>query len=185
MKETQLARRYALALFSVARELNLTSKVAEDFKQLISVIRQNIDFRIMLNSPVIPSYKKINVLKSLFSSHMQDLSIRFMTLLAKHERERYLELVAEQVGVLYNEFMGIVVVRVTSATPLSIENRDQLLVQLKETLGDKLELQEVIDPDLVGGFILDWNDQRYDASLLRQVKELRNEFKENLYVRQF
>ncbi len=185
MKENQLARRYALALFSVARELNLTKKVAEDFNQLITVIKQHSDFRTMLNSPVIPAYKKINVLNSLFSDHMQDLSIRFMTLLTRHEREQYLELVAEQVGVLYNEFMGIVVVRVTSAVPLSKGNRDQLLEQLKETLGNKLELQEVVNPGLVGGFILDWNDQRYDASLLRQVKELRKEFQENLYVRQF
>ncbi|HAQ64960.1 MAG TPA: ATP synthase F1 subunit delta [Bacteroidales bacterium] len=185
MKETQLARRYALALFSVARELKLTTKVAEDFDQLITVIRQNSDFRTLLNSPVIPAHKKISILKSLFSPHMHELSIRFMILLAKHERERYLELVAEQIGVLYHEFMGIVIVRVTSAAPLSTENRNQLLEHLNETLGDKLELQEVVDPELVGGFILDWNDQRYDASLLRQVKELRKEFQENLYVRQF
>lgn len=185
MKEIQLAHRYALALFSVAREHNLTDAVANDFIQLRKVILENRDFRTMLASPVIPSHKKTAVMKALFAPHMHELSIRFMTLLANNGRERYLETVAEQVGVLYHEFMGIVSVQVTTANALSPVNRAQLVAQLKQLLGERLELREVVDPSIMGGFVLDWNDQRYDASLLREVKGLRKEFQENLYVRQF
>lgn len=185
MKEIQLAHRYALALFSVARELNLTETVAKDFVQLRKVILENREFRTMLSSPVIPGHKKTAVMKALFTPHMHELSIRFLSLLAQNGREQYLETVAEQVGVLYNEFMSIVSVQVTTAIALNSSNRQQLIDQLKHLLGDRLELHEVVDPSVMGGFVLDWNDQRYDASLLREVKGLRKEFQENLYVRQF
>lgn len=185
MKEIQLARRYAIALFAVAGELNLTAKVAEDFGQLKTVIAENRDFRTMLSSPVIPAHKKSAIIKALFSSHMQELSINFMNLLTRNGRERYLATIAEQVEVLYKDFMGIVSINVISAQPLNESNRQEITLRLKQILGERIELHETIDPSIMGGFVLEWGDQRYDASLLREIKELRKEFQENLYIRQF
>ncbi|MDD2963183.1 MAG: ATP synthase F1 subunit delta [Bacteroidales bacterium] len=185
MKEIQLARRYALALFTVARETNLTSEVAADFEQLLKVIAENRDFRVMLQSPVIPSHKKKAIMTALFGSHIHDISLRFMNLLAHNGREKYLNVVAGQVVELYREFMGIVRITVVSAQPLNPSNRQELVAKLRQVFGDRTELLEKTEPSLLGGFVLEWGDQRYDASLLKEVKELRKEFEENLYVRQF
>lgn len=185
MKEIQLARRYALAVFAVAREMELTARVAADFEQIERVIAENRDFRLMLNSPVFPVHKKCAILKALFSNHIHEISLRFMDLLTRHGREKYLVEVAEQIGALFREFTGCIVIRIISAHPLSTANRSELITLLKKTFGENIETREIIDSNLIGGFVLEWGDQRYDSSLIREVKELRKEFGENLYIRQF
>jgi F-type H+-transporting ATPase subunit delta len=63
--------------------------------------------------------------------------------------------------------------------------RQQVMSLVKAAKGDKIELVETVDPSLIGGFVLRVGDQQYDTSISRKLKQLKNEFDDNLYVREF
>jgi len=65
------------------------------------------------------------------------------------------------------------------------ENKARIIEKLKPVIKGTIELEVEVDPRLIGGFQLFFDDYLYDASLLKQLKELKKEFSENLFVTQF
>ncbi|MBK9335662.1 MAG: F0F1 ATP synthase subunit delta [Lewinellaceae bacterium] len=87
----------------------------------------------------------------------------------------------------YKKIKKITSVRVISATPLSdsvLENlRAKLLGSGQTTVN--LEIETIIDPKLIGGFVLEFDNKRYDASVANKLAELKSEFLKNQYVKEF
>ena len=185
MKEKLLARRYAKAAFEVALELGVIDQLESDFRMLSQLSKESRDLRDLLRSPVIQPHQKQKVFSILLKDKVDLVSRNFIDLLIKHGRERYLVEVAEEIINLYREAKGIVKVEIRSALPLSNENKSELISILQSQVGKQLEITEIIDPSLIGGFVIEYNDQQWDVSLRNEIRKLRSEFDENLYVRQY
>ncbi len=185
MKQTKLANRYAKALFDLALEQKVLDNVVEDMKLVISVCQQNKEFQLMLQSPIIYKDKKEAILKEIFEKSMQQISLFFLLIITKKKREAILETIAHQFVVLYKEFKNITTATLGTAIPLDKALKNKIVGLLQEQTKGEIDLIEQVDEDLIGGFVLGYDDKQYDASVKKQIKELQRNFRENLYIREF
>ena len=88
---------------------------------------------------------------------------------------------------LYRQLKGIEIVQLTTAVPASEEIRQQIVQQLGRMdryQGKNIQLKEKVDGSLLGGFVLQMGDDLFDASIIRDLKDIRKQFVENLYIEQ-
>ena len=182
MKITKAANRYAKSLLDLSIEQNKVEEVFEDMSNLAKTIEGSRDLRVMLNSPVIKPDAKAKVLTQIFSGNVGEMTAKFIALITNKGREALLGGIAHAFLFQYKAFKNISQAEVISSAPLDAETKakvEELLQKLAPGLSD---LKETINPDLIGGYILKVGDQMIDASVSTQLRELRREFTENLYV---
>ena len=186
MSVIRIATRYAKSLIELAIEQNKLEAVYADTNSLKSATA-NREFYVFLKSPIVHADKKMAVLDALFKDRMDTLTMAYLRLLVNKGREMYLPEIAAEFVNQYKTLKGITTVRVTSATPLSetvLEDlRKKLLASGITTPTLKLEVH--VKPDLIGGFILDFDNKRYDASIANKLAELKSDFMKNQYIREF
>lgn len=178
MSQIQIAERYAKSLIELAQDQKLLTEVHEDIRSIQQVCK-NAEFLAMLQSPVIYSDKKLSIFKQLFEGKIQKLSLHFIQLLIEKGREGLINAICHAFIEQYKVIKKIKTARVISATELSAKELDTIKTTFAHWLkpGEVMELSQKTDPALIGGFILEMGDQNYDASIKRQLGEL----KENLY----
>ncbi len=185
MKNTRIAHRYAKALFDLAIEQNIIEKVYEDVLLINEVCQNNKIFINVLSSPIIRSDKKQSILKELFQSKIHPVTLSFLLILTKKRREYFVTQIAIKYIDFYKEYKGIEVITIVSADKLDEPTKQKILQKLKSFIYKELELIEVIDPKIIGGFIIQYNDKKYDASILSKVNALSRNFLTNEYIREF
>jgi len=185
MLDTIIAERYAKSLFELAQESGRLEQVKSDVDLLLELIKENKDFRLLLISPVIRPDKKVGVLDALLSAKVDDLTQKFYHLLASKRREKFLEGISRAFIEKYKEFKKIVTIEIRTVSKLSEQMRSQIVELLEKRRDITVELVEIIDPSIIGGFIVSTGNLRYDSSLAHSIKKLKKEFEENLYIREF
>jgi F-type H+-transporting ATPase subunit delta len=170
MKGTKSSIRYAKALLELSIEQGKVDLVSNDITFFCNSCKDSHDLMVFLKSPVINSDKKILILNELFS-HFDTLTKSFFRLITKNRREAILFLIAESFLNLVREFKGIIPVTLISAIKLEKPTKDKILSKVKTT--GKIELSEIIDPNLIGGFIVRIGDVQVDASVDSQLKRLK------------
>jgi F-type H+-transporting ATPase subunit delta len=180
-----ISKRYAQALVDLALEKKTLDKVKEDMELVIKLCETDREFLLFLRSPVIKPDLKINVIKGIFEGKIEELSLRFIELIARHRREPILNQIARQFIALYKEHYNIITTHLTTATKISDELKQKIIGLMEDYTKGKIELQESIDESLIGGFILRFEDKEFNASLKNSIKQLRKDFEENLYIRGF
>lgn len=185
MRETKVAHRYATALFDLSIEMKLMEKIFDDVKLLQSVCIQSRDFVLMLKSPVINDKKKQAIFKDIFGKKVHELTLRFLLVITRNRRESILDVIAEQFIKIYQEYKNIVPTTLTTAVKLEAVTRDKIVTLLGDRREATIELSEEVDEEIIGGFVLEFEDKQYDASVLRKIKNLQKEFDVNLYIKGF
>jgi len=184
MLDSIIAERYAKSLFELALETGKLEQVRKDMDLIIEVCLSNRDFRHMLLSPVIRPEKKVAVLDALFSGKIEELTRQFYKLLSQKRREKFLEGIARQFVAKYKKHHNIHVIEIRTAAPLSEELREKIVNIIETRTKGTVELTEIIDKNMIGGFIVSDEGRRFDASLTTTIKKLKKEFEENLYIRE-
>jgi F-type H+-transporting ATPase subunit delta len=185
MKEIKLASRYAKALFDFAIEQDVLEQVKNDMNLVVSVCKQNRDFRLMLNSPIIFTDKKEAIITEIFGKHIQKISFHFLLIITRKNRESLIDGIAKQFIEQYKEFKNITTAELITAVQLDPKVKENVIALLKEQTNGEIELIEEIKEEMIGGFVLSYSDFQYDASIKKQIKELKKEFGTNLYIRGF
>ncbi len=185
MHNTIIAKRYAKAVFELALEMNLLEEIKTDMEFISSICAGNKDFIGMLNSPVIRTDKKIKILKSVFEKEISDLSMRYLVIITNKMREMFIRDIADEFLSVYKEFKNIFTVHFASAWEISDEIRKKVVTLLEDQTKGNIELIEEVKEDLIGGFVMNYDDYKYDASIAYQLKKLRRGAAEiNLYVKE-
>jgi F-type H+-transporting ATPase subunit delta len=172
MNSTKAASRYAKALLELAIEQGNLDKVAADMAYMHKVCTEEKDFVILLNSPIIKSDKKISIFQSIFGD-FDRLSSMFIELIAKNRREYMLGEIASSFGAQLKAHKGIVPVTLISAKSLNAKTKDVIMEKISASVKGKLEVTEVIDESLIGGFVVRMDDKQIDASISTQFKNLK------------
>ena len=184
MHNTIIAQRYAKAVFELALEMNLLEEIKADMGLISSVCADNKDFIRMLNSPVIRTDIKIKILKSVFEKDISDISMRYLVIITRKMREQFIRSIADEFLNIYKEFKNIFTVYFASAREISDEIRKKVIKLLEDQTKGNIELVEEVKEDLIGGFVLNYDDFKYDASIAYQLKKFKHTAAEiNLYVR--
>lgn len=186
MSVTRIATRYAKSLIELAVEQGKLPEVHADVKTLTEAVK-NRDLYLLLKSPIISNDKKNAALQAVFGGQFDPLTMAYMTLLVNKNRESYLAEISAEFLEQYKTLQGITTVKVITATPMT----DAVLHDLKARLlssgvtNPHLDVQTVVDPELIGGFVLEFDNKRYDASIANKLAELKSTFNKNLYIREF
>ncbi len=175
MVGSRAAIRYAKAVLSLASDQNTADAVNNDMKLMANTIAGSKDLRDMLNSPVVsPSIKKASLLEIFKDSNA--LTINAIDTLMANKRIALLENVTLEYTRLYDELRGTEVATVTTALPLTDDLKVKVLAKVKELTGKEVEVENIIDEDILGGFILRVGDIQYNASIANQLSKLKREF---------
>ncbi|HEX5002134.1 MAG TPA: ATP synthase F1 subunit delta [Bacteroidia bacterium] len=183
MAEIKVARRYAKSLLSLGAEQGVTDALFNDIQLLLNTIKASRALAAMLKNPIIHSYKKDLVLKSLFGDRMNKVTLAFMGLITRKSREYYLEDIAIAFQNLYNASKGIHSAKVISAVQLDDQLRKRLNDIVINETGGTVQMNEVVDSNIIGGFILRWDDKQIDSSVTKKLSDLRKEFAGNVSVK--
>jgi F-type H+-transporting ATPase subunit delta len=170
-----VANRYAKSLMELATESKKLEAVRADMKLVQQVCRENRDFTLFLNSPVIKTDKKTEVLSSVFKGKISDLTMSFLLLIAKKHRESYVPEIAKAFDEQYKTNKNIFSAVVTSARGLDEKTREKVLDLVKSQMKGEVELVEKIDANTIGGFILKIGDKQIDKTVARQLSNLKKE----------
>ena len=181
MSGSRAAVRYAKAILSFALEQQKEVQVNEDMLLITATIEESKDLQVLLTSPVIKTELKKTALNELFSSKVSSLTIGLINLLIDNKRLAILSYVAKKYTVLFDKLKGIEVAKVTTAFPLSDALNKQVLSKVKEITGKEATIENVINPDIIGGFILRIGDVQYDASVANKLQGLKRQFESESY----
>lgn len=183
MPNPRLASRYAKSLLDLAIEREQLEKVYEDMLYLQQVVKISRDFLNLLRSPIVPSDKKQAVIDSVVGKNISQLTGAFTKLLVNKGREGELPEIIVAFVNQYKEKKGIHTVKLTTAVPVSEDVKKQLVEQVKKTSDmQKIELESVVDPNIIGGFVLQAGDQLIDASIAYDLKQVARQFENNDFV---
>ena len=183
MPNPRLASRYAKSVLDLSIEKGQLEKVYGDMLWLHSVIKSNRDFVNLLKSPVVSGDKKIKILEAVAGNKIGEMTKAFTTLLINKNRESNLPEIVTSFITQYKEHKKIHTVKLTTATPLSDVVRKAIVSQVKKT-GDfeNIELEEKVDKDIIGGFILQVGDKLVDASVAYDLKSIAKQFENNDFI---
>jgi F-type H+-transporting ATPase subunit delta len=182
MANLRIANRYAEALMTAAEELHVLKNVSDDLTFIQSIMKESREFQLFLKSPVIKKEKKLAVISATFGLSVQPLTLKFISLLIEKEREDVLPGVIESFFKLQDEILGIVHVRVKTATELSAQQSAQLTQRFEAYSKKKVLIDQSVDKQLIGGFIARIGDTVFDGSVKQQLVLLRKRFAEEIIV---
>ncbi len=182
MIQSRAAIRYAKAILSLSLDLKKADTINNDMQLIASTIEENNELQLLLNSPVIKSEAKKLTLVAIFDKKVDKTSLDLINLLVENKRLPLLSEVAKQYILLYDEHKGSQIAEVTTAVPLTDSLEEKVLAKIEEIIGKKVSLENVIDPTIIGGFILRVGDKQFDASILGKMNNLRRTFENDVYV---
>lgn len=183
MNNPRLAGRYAKSLLDLSVEQNNLETTYADIKLLQAIIKANPDFVNLLKSPVIAADKKEKIIQAIIHGKVSTLTQMFVSLLAKKSREGNLPEIVKAFIEKYNELKGIHIVKLTTATPISDDVKNAFVSKVKTETGiQHVELETAVKPNLIGGFVLETGGNLVDASILRDLKDVRKQFASNEYI---
>lgn len=172
MKGSKIASRYATALLEISIEQNKVDQVLSDMNYLLEVNNETRDFQLLLDSPIVKGDKKIAIFEELFGQ-FEDVSMSFVKLITQNRRENFLPEIAAAFDLQVKEHKGIVPITLISAVPLESATKERILEKVEKSVTGQLEVTELIDESLIGGFIVRMGDKQIDASVASQFNDLK------------
>ncbi len=185
MQSPRLAGRYAKSLVDLSQEKGQLENVYKDMQYMQQVSKQSREFVALIKSPVIKADKKNAILEAVTKGKVSELTAAFNKLLVSKGRENVLPEVVNAFIDQYNAIKGINKVKLTTATEATEELKQSMIQKVKAEAGFGIvELETKVDPSIVGGFILEFNNKKVDASILRDLNDVKKQFMRNDYIQQ-
>lgn len=181
MATSRAAIRYAKSLFSLAEEGGVVEQMEEDIRTVLAAIEATHELEIMLKSPVIKPDQKERVLESVFESNLSALTMEFLRILVRKGREALLQDILDAALGLVRIQRNVRRAEVRTAVPMNDAVRTRVMAALKNMHDGDVELDEQVDPSLIGGFQLFMENQMIDTSLKRELQLLRRRINNHDY----
>jgi len=173
MRESGLAQRYAQALFGAALARGAEDGVAADLHSLLALDEKDASLRLFLESPQVRDDHKHALVDSVLGPRAQPLTVRFLHLLLTKKRTPYLREVGEAYAGLIEKHHGVVRARVTTVDRLGEDDLARLKTALERRTGKAVVLETRVDPEILGGVIVQLGDQILDDSVHTHLVEVR------------
>lgn len=175
MSPQTIARRYAVALFELAKEAGTLDQTAAE----LQAIRQGIDtdaaVRRFFRSPVVDRRGKNALLRGTFAEKVGPLALNVLSLLIRKRREALLgHVVTEYQQLLLNEKQREPL-KISSARPIAPDELDAMVARLSDVYGKQFEVSTSVDPSLLGGVQIKLGDRYIDGSVSGRLDELARE----------
>jgi F-type H+-transporting ATPase subunit delta len=176
MSNNRAAIRYAKAILSLSEEQKSSEATYNDMQLIATTISESEELQLVLASSIVKSDDKKKALIAIFGSQINEISTKLIDLLIENKRLADFGSVATQYIALYDNLSGKQEAVVTSAIPLTSALSTQVLAKVKELTGKEAILSNIVNPAIIGGFILRVGDIQYDASIANKLNVLKRQF---------
>ncbi len=174
MASTRAAIRYAKAILDMADSIGVANEVGKDMTLIASTINGNQELNTFIENPTIKVEVKENALLEVFAD-VNGVTKGLFHLLFENKRFEILEAIALEYKKLLDEMNGIEVAKVTTAFPLDVDLKAKVLAKIGTLSDKKITIENVVDPSIIGGFILRIGDKQYNASVANRLQVLKRE----------
>lgn len=174
MQDAIVARKYATALFDAAVKADAVEVVAADLDGLRVLAAEGVGIAAFLEAPHISTAVKRSVLDRALEGQLSDLTLRFVHLLIDKKRMAQLDGVLDHFGEMVRDHKGIVAARVRSAQPIEEAQLKRMAESLGRRIGKTVEIENKIEPGVIGGVVLEFGTWIVDRSIRRGLDDLRD-----------
>ena len=166
---------YSEAFFELCAEADCIDAAFEELGEVSELIfsEENCDYAKLLASPLIKDDDKRKALENVFGGKISDLTLDFLSVLSKNGRIMFLPAVYSEFKKLYYKQNKIVEVTAVTSMKMSAELKEKLVKKLEKTSGNKVILVEKLDPSILGGIILKYQDTEIDASVASGLEHIK------------
>ncbi|MFT4203981.1 MAG: ATP synthase F1 subunit delta [Chitinophagaceae bacterium] len=183
MRNPRLAGVYAKSLLDFAKSANHLDTVSQDMQYVKAVCKASPDFARLLASPVIKDNKKVAGVAAVLKDKVSAQTWAFLTLVIQKNRAQYLDQIAQAFIEQYEAANGIHEVHLTTAVALDDNTQKMIVDKLKAAAQfDNVKVNNKVDPDIIGGFILEFDNKLIDASVSRRLNDLKLQFADKSYT---
>ncbi|MFN3344049.1 MAG: F0F1 ATP synthase subunit delta [Chloroherpetonaceae bacterium] len=168
-----VGRRYAIALYEIAKAQNKVSDFAKDCNLIASTLKNSKELLNAVKSPIINQEKKTTLLKAVFSGKVGKPLEDALMLLVKKGRASIIPDVMKAFEDILDEQSGIVLAQVESAVWLSEPEKQAIAKKLEVVSGKKIRIENKINPSLIGGFTARIGDTVIDGSIKHKLERLK------------
>ena len=167
-------RIYARALFDAAKDRDRLAQVREDLGDFVAAVEEVPELRSLLRDPVLDPKEKAAALDSILGG-VDELVRNFLLLVAEKNRTAQIEEIAHEFDRLVAAEERRLEVELTTAFELSDKEAKSIVAQIEKASGREVDATRSVDPELIGGLILQAGSMRVDASVRGRLNRLRND----------
>ncbi|MBR5911820.1 MAG: F0F1 ATP synthase subunit delta [Bacteroidales bacterium] len=179
MDNGRISVRYARALFQLSQEQGCEEAVYDGLTRFAhNYLLAIAQFNEVLADPIVAKEEKVKLMEMAVGEPLHDTLKQFMAFVADQKRENKMPLIAMKFMEMYRAKHHILSTQVTTATELPEATYDKIKAFVKQAFDAEAEIDVKIDPSLIGGFILDIENNRMDASVAGQLNALKNRLKQ-------
>jgi F-type H+-transporting ATPase subunit delta len=176
MNTGTISMRYARALLMFATEQGAEDAIYNNMSQLVHTLDYVKELPMLLRAPVLTLDERVKIICAAVDSN--DVFEQFARLVVKEEREELLFFIAHCYMTLYRKAKGILAVSFTTAHPVSEEFLNKVKMLIGQSSGANVELNNVVDPSVIDGFVYEANSVRVDASVRGELHNIRKKLVE-------
>ena len=173
MKTLVLAKRYAKALFELAEQKNILETVAAEMQTFQKILSESPDLQHFFLSPEVGREGKIGLIEKNFQDQFSGLFINFLLVLLKKGRQNIFSDIVNEFSRMYDRYHNRVRASAVTATPLGKKEIEEIKSTLAKRYQSSFEIENAVDPSILGGLILKIDGKVIDASLLSQLNKLK------------
>ena len=170
---SQIGNVYAQALYSLARDEGFDTQILEEMAALQLAFAEEPGFLRLLSAPNISKEERCKILDDSFRDRVNPYLLNFMKILTEKGYARHFADCCKGYKEQYNDDHGIITVTAVSAVALNQEQKDKLSVKLGRITGKTIELQNRVDPEVLGGIRLDYDGKRVDGTVQNRLESVR------------
>lgn len=184
MSIARIASRYAKSLIDLSVEQNKLERVLKDVEQFQKATK-NRDFFVLLKSPIINRGKKAQIFKVLFEEDFDEMTMAYLNIILNKGREAQLAEITAEFVAQYKKIEHVSTVKLTTAKKLDESAVAKIKAQLEASVAtdDNIDMETRVDPEIIGGFVIEFDDRLYDASVAHKLEQLRKEFGKNDFIK--
>ena len=174
MASTKAAIRYAKAILDLSNSKGISESVNNDMKLIASTINGNLELNTFIQNPTIKVEVKESALLEVFAT-VDNVTKGLLHLLFENKRFEILEAIAVKYSELFDVMNNIEVAKVTTAIAMDAALEAKVLAKIATLSDKKITIENIVDPAIIGGFILRIGDQQYNASVANRLQVLKRE----------
>jgi F-type H+-transporting ATPase subunit delta len=180
MHDARIARRYAQALFATALKFDVVRAVEDDLEAISRLMETDKSFRDFIMAPYTSREEKARIAEKVFGDRITALTMQVLRVMLEKRREPELPLVRDEFTELRRRHENVVHALVTSAKELDGTQRTALVAKLQASLGKTVEADFEVDPSLLGGLKVAYENNVLDGTVRGALQKLRERLRYDL-----
>ena len=172
-----ISMRYARALLKSATDQKQEDAV---YQEMMTVAKSYLDvpaLRHTIDNPMLSKDKKEALLLVAAGEKPCELTKAFIALVLKEDRENVMQFMANSYITLYRKQKNVIRGKLTTAARVSVETEQKMRQMVESKTNGTVEFETEVNPDIIGGFILEYDTFRMDASVKSKLNNILNTLK--------